>query len=228
LLTVTQAVRNDEVKPVRIFQAGGRSLLASALLVVAAWGSAYPQGDSITAKRVAPVLQPGDLVRLKIWREPDLSGDYLVDEDGLAVFPKIGRLPVASLATDSLKRLLVTSYSRYLQDPSVEVAFLRRVSVIGEVRSPGLYHADPTMTVADVLALAGGATSQGNPKKIELLRQGERVPVVLLQETPVSDLPIRSGDQLRVPERSWLSRNTTLIAAGITAVALVFAAVIDN
>src|SRR3954468_5685594 len=113
-----------------------------------------------------PVLQPGDLVKLVIWREPDLSGSYRVNERGVATFPKIGPLPVNRISTDSLESLLVSSYAAYLQNPSIDVTFLRRVNVLGEVKSPGLYDVDPTMTVNDVLALAGGVTSEGNLKKI--------------------------------------------------------------
>ena len=178
------------------------------------------------AREVSPVLQPGDLVRLKIWREPDLSGDYRVDENGVATFPKIGPLPVSQLSTDSLKSLLVSSYALYLQNPAVEVTFLRRINVLGEVKSPGLYDVDPTMTVADVVAMAGGVTPAGNSKRIELLRQGQPGSAHVSSQSRVADSPLRSGDQLRVPQRSWLARNGTVVAAGITAAAIIATAAI--
>jgi polysaccharide biosynthesis/export protein len=173
------------------------------------------------AKEAEPVLQPGDLVRLRIWREPDLSGDYRLDEDGVAVFPKIGPLPVSRLSTDSLKTLLLSNYNQFLQNPAIEVTFLRRINVLGEVKSPGLYDVDPTMTVADVVARAGGVTPDGNSKKIELLRHGGGKSTRISSESRLADSPLRSGDQLRVPQRSWLSRNGTVVAAGITAVAII-------
>jgi polysaccharide export outer membrane protein len=176
---------------------------------------------------VNAVLQPGDLVRVKIWREPDLSGDYRVDEKGVAIFPKIGPLPVSQLSTDSLQSLLVSSYALYLQNPSVEVTFLRRINVLGAVKNPGLYHADPTMTLADVVALAGGVSPDGNADRIDLIRQGQRLSVRLYQQSLLADSPIRSGDQLRVQQRSWLSRNTAIVGAGITAAALVIVALIQ-
>jgi protein involved in polysaccharide export with SLBB domain len=171
-------------------------------------------------------LQPGDMVRLKVWREPDLSGDYVVDESGEAVFPKIGPLKVSQLSTDSLKSLLVSTYSVYLRNPAVDVTLLRRVNVLGAVRSPGLYQVDATVTVADVLAMAGGVSSNGNPKKIELLRQGQRLEVQLTQQSRLSESPMRSGDELWVPEKSWLSRNAAVVAAVITGTAFVIAATV--
>jgi len=172
-------------------------------------------------------LEPGDLVRLKIWREADLSGDYRVDERGMAVFPKIGTIPVTSMSTDSLQSLLVSAYARYLQSPSIEVTFLRRVDIVGEVKNPGLYHVDPTMTLPDVLALAGGVTSEADARRIELIRRGSRATSHLSQGVSLADSTLRSGDQLRVPQRSWMSRNAAaVLAAGITASALVLAAFI--
>jgi polysaccharide export outer membrane protein len=172
-----------------------------------------------------PVLQPGDLIRLRIWREPDLSGDYRVDEEGVAIFPKIGPLPVARLSTGSLKRVLLSRYDRYLRNPSVEVTFLRRVNVLGSVKNPGLYDVDPTMTVADVVAIAGGVTADGNPKKIELSRQGQPS-TRISEQSRLANVTLRSGDHLHVPQRGWLSRNGTVVAAGITAIGLITTAVV--
>ncbi len=177
------------------------------------------------SEALAP-LQPGDLVRLKIWREPDLSGDFRVDEAGVATFPKIGSLPVSKLSPDSLKSLLVSRYARFLQNPSVEVVLLRRVNVLGAVKNPGLYDVDPTMTVADAIAMAGGVTPDGHSKKVELLRPGQSEKLRLSLQSRLTEFPLRSGDQLRVPQRSWLARNGTVVAAGLTAAALITAAVV--
>jgi protein involved in polysaccharide export with SLBB domain len=204
-----------------------RALAAIAMLLVLVPTRAVAAQDTPTVGRgVNTVLQPGDLVRLKIWREPDLSGDFRVDESGVAILPKIGRLAVNRLSSDSLKSLLVSKYTFFLQNPSVEVTFLRRINVLGEVKSPGLYDVDPTMTVSDVVAMAGGVTPDGNSKKIELLHQGQRKSTQISSQSRLAESPLRSGDQLRVPQRSWLSRNGTVVAAGITAVALIVTAAI--
>jgi len=173
----------------------------------------------------ASLLQPGDMVRLKIWREPDLSGDYAVDESGQVVFPKIGPLTVTRISADSLKSVLITTYATYLRNPSVEVTLLRRVNVLGAVRNPGLYQVDPTMTLVDVLAMAGGPTPNAARDRVDLLRQGEREPLQLKVESRVADVPVHSGDQFIVPERSWMARNSAaLVAAVLTSVAIVAAA----
>src|SRR5205823_84064 len=106
----------------------------------------------------ANFIRPGDVIRLRIWREPDLSGDFPVDINGLVVFPKIGQVAAGSMTADSLKRRVVSAYEVYLRNPSIEMIFLRRINVLGAVKAPGLYPVDATMTLADVIAAAGGAT----------------------------------------------------------------------
>src|SRR4051812_11174176 len=137
--------------------------------------SSPPATTSTTGR--SGVLLPGDLVRLKIWREPDLSGEFQVDEQGTVVLPKIGALAIRDMPAASLKSLLIEKYSSYLRDPAIDVTVLRRVNVLGAVKNPGLYPVDATMTVADVLALAGGVSPDGNPDKGELIRGGTRLGV---------------------------------------------------
>ena len=176
----------------------------------------------LAAQSTATGLQPGDAVRLKIWREPELSGDFQVDERGEVVFPRLGRLQVSHLSADSLKTLLVSTYATYLRDPSIEVSLLRRVNVLGAVRNPGLYQVDQTQTIADVLAQAGGATPDGKPDRVELLRDGVRTGIRLQRDTRLFASAVQSGDQLWVPQRSWFARNSVpLVGAGITATVII-------
>jgi protein involved in polysaccharide export with SLBB domain len=184
---------------------GTRRGLLSAQANVPAPGSG---GDS------SAVVRAGDVIRLKIWREPDMSGEVVVDEAGVATLPRLGPLQVADLPADSLKRMLVRSYSKYLRDPAIDITVLRRITVLGAVKTPNVYHVEPTMTVADAVALAGGAAPDGKVDQVELRRNNGR-PVRLTRQTRLADTPIRSGDQLYVPQRSWLSRNAGLVIAGV-------------
>jgi polysaccharide export outer membrane protein len=163
------------------------------------------------------VLRPGDLIRLRIWREPDLSGDFPVDEKGMAVLPKLGPVAVTGIRADTLRDRLVADYTQYLNHPSIEVMFLHRVQVVGAVRNPGLYPIDPTMTLSDALALAGGVAPDGNQNRVLLIRNGEKMHYTLDRGSRLVDAHIHSGDQLYVPERSWVSRNPAILATLITA-----------
>jgi polysaccharide export outer membrane protein len=165
---------------------------------------------------------------LKIYREPDLSGDYQVNEAGIATFPKVGAVKASDITTDSLQHLLVNTYSQFLREPAIEVIPLRRITVLGAVKNPGLYPVDPTMTVADVIAQAGGPTPEGNQKSLELLRGGQKQDVTITTQQQVTETPIRSGDELFVPERSWLSRNGYVVGAVIGAATIITTTIITH
>ncbi len=169
-------------------------------------------------------LQPGDVIQVRIWREPDLSGDFSVDSRGLVVLPRLGDVNVEGRTAEELSDSVKAAYAKYLKNPSIEVTALRRVSVLGGVRSPGLYPVDATISVSDVLALAGGLTPNGDPNKIRLVQNGQIVDVNLKPETVVERSPIRSGDQILVGEKSWLARNSGVLAAAvITSAAIIIA-----
>jgi polysaccharide export outer membrane protein len=188
-------------------------MTASAFVVLA--GSAAAQ-QPVAVKASQEYVRPGDVVKLWIWREDALSGEFLVPETGLVVFPKIGPQRVTERPMAELRDALLAEFQKYLRNPSIEVTFLRRVNVLGAVRKPGVYPLDPTMTVAMALAMAEGTTPEGRSDRVELIRDGERLIANINQRTKIAELPIRSGDQLFVPERSWASRNTPLVAALIS------------
>ena len=98
-----------------------------------------------------------------------------------------------------MKAKVVQAYRVYLVNPSIDIVVLRRVNILGAVRNPGLYPVDATMTIADVLAVAGGTTPVGDADQVELVRGGERVHVRLSQRTRLTESPVRSGDIDRCP-----------------------------
>ena len=160
-------------------------------------GALAQQAPLAQTSRADVAARPGDKVRLRIYREPDLSGEFTVPEDGSVDFPKIGPVPVDRISTDSLRALLIAEYSHSLRDPAIEVTVLRRVNVTGAVRNPGFYYADPTVTVKGALALAGGVTPEGNKNKLELQRGNQRTGINLSGGTSLADSPVHSGSMHR-------------------------------
>jgi polysaccharide export outer membrane protein len=190
-------------------------------------GAQTPEGQVRSAPN--QTLKPGDVVRLRIWREPEMSGEFPVDEAGMVVFPRVGEYRVMDDTPESLSARLIADYRQYLVNPSIEVTVLRRVRISGSVNNPGLFTVDPTVTVGDALALAGGPTVTGDRDKVRIIRNGEEIAVDIRSNTRLTDSPIQSGDQLYVPERSWFSRNTGLVSTTIAAsVSLIIALVINR
>ncbi|MGQ0560343.1 MAG: polysaccharide biosynthesis/export family protein [Gemmatimonadota bacterium] len=171
----------------------------------------------------------GDVLKLWIWREEDLSGEFAVPESGVVVLPKIGPWKVTGQPTTDLKRALVAEYEKYLRNPAIEITFLRRVNVLGAVNEPGVFSLDETMTVAHALALAGGTRPDGKSDEVQLFRGDQKLVGRISQRTRIADLAIQSGDQLFVPERGWIARNSGLVAALLSgAVSVTIALIVQN
>lgn len=166
-------------------------------------------------------LRAGDILRLRIFQEPEMSGEFPVDERGAVTLPRLGTVPLGSWPADSIRPRLTKAFAEFLRNPVVEVTVLRRISVTGSVLKPGLYPVDPSMTVTDALALAGGASPDGRRDRVELRRGSTRSLATLDRASTIADLRLHSGDQLFVPQRSWLSRNTWLVSTLIGATATV-------
>jgi protein involved in polysaccharide export with SLBB domain len=169
-------------------------------------------------------IMPGDVVRLEIWREPELSFETTVPNDGTVVFHKLGPYDVRGLDAEELRETLVREYSRYLVDAErrIRLEVMRKVQISGAVRNPSIYTLHPTMSLSDALAMAGGALADGRADRMELRRDGELIRLLLTDDrTPLADSPIRSGDQLHVPQRSAASRNLGIIASVLTSIFVV-------
>ena len=187
-----------------------RRLLLSAALLLLAPVTARAQN---AADQV--VLRPGDVLRVAIWREPDLSGDFQVNEKGTIIFPMLGERPVANMPLAQLREQLMREYLVQLRNPSITIIPLRRVNILGEVRSPGLYSVDPTVSLLGALAMAGGSTPEGDLQRVSLTRAGARMSERLSATESLDRLDVRSGDQLVVQRRTWMSRNSATVVASL-------------
>ena len=208
-------------------------IVATVLAVIAPSASLTAQAPranaaSAIAMPTGATARPGDVVRVSVWREPDLSGDFTVDETGTVVLPRLGPVNVSTETRASLRLKLIKDYEEFLNHGSVTVTLLRRVQVLGAVRNPGLFTADGTMTLGDVLAQAGGILPDGDGGRVRLIRSGSPVTTDMTTQTLVSESPVLSGDQLYVPEKRWISRYPGIAAASITATATLVVALIRH
>lgn len=177
----------------------------------------HAQSAADTGERF--MLGPGDVLRVKIWREKDLDGDYMVDERGVVTLPLLGSRTVTGIPWGDLRDSLMTGYRRELKAPSVSLVPLRRVYVLGEVTKPGLYLADPTLPLAGIVALAGGASPQGDLGRTRLVRNGVTIARSVRVDGDSNQLDVRSGDQIIVDQRGWFERNSTFVASAAISIA---------
>ena len=162
------------------------------------------------------LLMPGDILRVVVWREPDLSGDFQVDQDGTLVLPLLGKLLVTDRAWNIVKDDLMQDYLRDLRNPSIELTPFRNVYVLGEVNLPGRYNVHPTDdNLAGAVSLASGVTPDGDVTNMKIVRDGVIILDGIAGEQRLSELGITSGDQLFIGRRAWLDRNSTFIASAM-------------
>lgn len=146
-------------------------------------------------------LSVSDKVRVKVYGEGDLSGEYEIDAGGSISIPLAGSVRAVGLTTRQLERAIASALAKgMLRDPrvSVEIAQHRPYYILGEVKRAGEYPYKPGMTVLDAVASAGGFTYRANEGKVYLRRAGGTADELLPLETPIFISP---GDNIRIPER---------------------------
>lgn len=119
-------------------------------------------------------LGPADVIRVNVWKNPELSESVIIGPDGYISLPLIGELQVAGVTVHQLCELLSSRYSVYLTHAEVTVSLLeihsRQVYVLGQVAKPGGYSLIAPMKVLQLIAQAGGLSTYANRKGIVVLR----------------------------------------------------------
>lgn len=207
------------------------------ILVLAALG--IGAADSLPAQEQGVVtgatttysLKSGDVLQVRVWGREEFSGQFQVDETGRIQYPLLGEMEIAGLTIGQVRERLREGLEQLFTRPYVTVTPLFRMAVLGHVNRPGLYTADPTLSVTDVVALAGGASDGGNLRRINLFRSGERLIFDFEEEAlagrTLAELGVRSGDEIVVPRR-FFTRNDLIVLVGLAQVALSIAIFINT
>ena len=163
-------------------------------------------------------LRPGDIIRIGVWGQDAYSGQFQIDEEGLLHYPIIGELNTRDMSLAALRDTVRAGLERLFTNPFVTITPLFRIAVLGQVLKPGLYTVDPTLSVLDIVALAGGATPAGNLEKIKLYRGGAESNVNYEQTALVGhtlqQVGVRSGDEIMVPRKSFTREDWSIVLAG--------------
>jgi len=202
-----------------------RTLLILALALPL--GRHAARGQSVAPGDTAQVtLGPGDVIRVSVYHEPELNGEFPVDDRGIAVLPLIGPRHVAGVPLDELRDSLTADYRETLRNPSITIIPLRRVNVLGEVTRPGMYPLDPTVSLAGAIALAGGATPTGDLRKIRIVRGNQVLREGVGAGETLTSAGVRSNDQIYVERRGWFDRNSTFVISALLSITGVVASII--
>lgn len=141
-----------------------------------------------------------DKLKVTVYGEPDLSGEFLIDSSGVLSTPFIGQMQVKGLTPRQFEEAYANKLrdAKILKDPKVsaEVTTFRPIYMLGEVKNPGQYPYVSGMTVQKAVALAQGYTYRANQSRVEITRSGRKFTVDVTPQAKV--LP---GDEIHIPER---------------------------
>jgi polysaccharide export outer membrane protein len=143
----------------------------------------------------------GDKLKVSVFGEQDLSGQFEVNALGNVPMPLIGEIPAKGRSANDIRDQIAQRLSDgYLRNPkvNVEVQTYRPIYVHGEVRNSGEFQFKQGLRVRDAVAMAGGYSYRANQGYALITREGE--PDEMRVALP-SDMVVLPGDNIRIPER---------------------------
>jgi polysaccharide export outer membrane protein len=155
--------------------------------------------STATPTRAAYQLGTGDQLRIIVFGEEDLSGEFQVDDTGAVSIPLVGDVTARGQTLRSFEAAVREKLTEgYLKDPRVSVQVLnyRPFYIIGEVENDGEYPFVSGMHVLNAVAVAGGFTYRANTSKVFITRGDQEYEFIVKP-----DLRLEPGDVIRVPER---------------------------
>jgi polysaccharide export outer membrane protein len=155
------------------------------------------------------VIGPEDVLDIAVWGNAEISRTVPVRPDGRISLPLVNDILAAGFTPMELREKLMTSLAAFVATPNVSVIVREvhsfKVTVIGEVKTPGRYELRTRSTVLDVLALAGGPTDYAERERMVVVRQAgastEEIPFSFRrgQGRALDNFCVAPGDVLLVP-----------------------------
>ena len=181
------------------------------LLAMSPTAAAQPEDDLMLPPGDGYGLQPGDVIRVSVWREEALDQGVLVRPDGGISFPLAGDLNAEGMTIDEVTAAIAGRLSEFIPNPVVTVSLQEnsgnRIYVTGRVNQPGVFLINRPIDVMQALSMAGGLTPFADRDAIKILRRegaGQRtIPFNYKQvqkgKALQQNILLQAGDTLIVP-----------------------------
>jgi polysaccharide export outer membrane protein len=119
-------------------------------------------------------LGPEDVIEVSVYQDKELSTTVPIRPDGKISVPLVGEIPASGKTATELQKEITHKYSQFIADPAVTIVVKEvnspKVSVLGEVKNPGMFKIKDRATVLDAIAMAGGLTEYAKKDKVTVIR----------------------------------------------------------
>lgn len=173
-----------------------KSVILSLLLVLFAPTTVFAQANSLNQYK----LGAGDLVKISVYGQEDLTLETLIPDIGVVNYPYLGEISLLGMTSGELETYIYNGLKPdYLVEPSVSVSIVeyRPFFINGEVEKPGGYAFQPGLTIDKAAALAGGYTERASKTKIFIVREIDGEQVTISADRSISILP---GDIISIEQ----------------------------
>lgn len=181
---------------------GAVALVLFACMAAPVSAAAQPAKPAVSSEGAYEYkLGAGDKLRIIVFGETQLSGEFFVADSGTVSLPLIGEVAArGSTPTQFQNDVEAKLKDGYLKDPrvSVEVLNFRPYFILGEVNKPGQYPYLNQLTVFNAVATAEGFTYRADSRKVFIRHANEQNEHL---EKMSTSLPVLPGDTIRVPQR---------------------------
>ena len=188
-------------------------VLGMAAAAVACSHGAPPPPESGPMDRAEYVIGPADVLRVQVWKQPELSVDVPVRPDGKITVPLANDVQAAGLTTNEVRDVIIKALTDYVAAPDVTVIVReiksKNVQVIGEVGTAATVPLTADMRVLDAIAYARGFTAYADKSDVRVLRPNPDGSVIeyrfnynafLRGKQPEGNLRLQPGDTIVVPD----------------------------
>jgi protein involved in polysaccharide export with SLBB domain len=177
-----------------------------------------PTPPAVPVVRDLGVLRPGDLLDVIVYRDKELTSKYLIDARGTVQIPGLGVIQAAGLDPSQVKeRLEAALRAQGFTNPQISVQPQIRLSVLGEIRTPGLYPVEPGTSLLQLVTLAGGPSERADLRRVNVVRDGREFEVDLeagLSGSAAGRITLISNDLVVIPKKRGFSRDDVAFALG--------------
>ncbi len=219
-----QALIQECYKKGNAYYLGGKYKEAQAqyqkALSLAAQGAQTPQAKAVPqAKSADYLIGEGDTLLISVWQNNDLNQEGIVRPDGKISFPLIDEVRAGGLTIPQLDAEITERLKEFIKYPEVSISLRsmggKKIFVLGEVYSPGVYTITGDKNVAQAITMAGGFTSNAVANSVVLIQGGFTNPKgtrlnlnrYLLGADPKQNMMLKPDDIIFVPKKFVANMN---------------------